>query len=158
MTMKPAPIPPGYDGVTPYLYIRGAAKALDFYKRAFGARELMRMDGPDGKIGHAEIAIGKAIVMLADESPAMDALSPETIGGTASSFLVYVPDVDAVFQQALKAGAKELSPVENKFYGDRMGMLTDPFGHQWAIGTHIEDVSPEEMGRRAAAQAKSGGA
>jgi PhnB protein len=156
MTTKPAPIPPGFEGATPYLYIRGAAKALDFYKRAFGARELMRMDGPDEKIGHAEIAIGKAIVMLADESPAMNALSPETIGGTAASFLIYVPDVDAVFQQALKAGATELSPVENKFYGDRMGMLKDPFGHQWAIGTHIEDVSPEELERRAKAKAGGG--
>lgn len=156
MTTKPAPIPPGYEGATPYIYIRGAAKALDFYKRAFGAKEEMRMEGPDGKIGHAEIAIGKAHIMLADEAPAMNALSPETIGGTAASFLIYVPDVDKVFRQALDAGATELRPLENKFYGDRMGMLKDPFGHQWAIGTHIEDVSPEEMGRRAAAQTKAG--
>ncbi len=155
-TTKPNPIPPGFEGATPYLYIKGAAKAIDFYKRAFGATERMRMDGPDGKIGHAEIAIGKAIVMLADESPAMHALSPVTIGGTAAGFLIYVEDVDKVFQQALKAGATQLSPVENKFYGDRMGGLKDPFGHQWYLGTHIEDVSPEEMGRRAAEMAKAG--
>jgi len=154
MPQKPAPIPPGYEGATPYLYIRGAAKALDFYQRAFGARELMRFPGPDGTIGHAEIAIGKAVVMLADETPAMNALSPETIGGTAASFLIYVPDVDAVFQQALKAGAKQLRPVEDKFYGDRSGMVIDPFGHQWAFATHIEDVSPEEMERRIAAMPK----
>jgi PhnB protein len=154
MTTRPAPIPPGYEGATPYLYITGAAKAIDFYKRAFGAREVMRMDGPNGTIGHAEIAIGKAVVMLADESPAMHALSPMTIGGTAASFLIYVEDVDKVFDQAVKAGATVLSPVENKFYGDRMGGLKDPFGHQWFLGTHVEDVSPEEMKRRAAAMAK----
>ena len=156
MATKPNPIPPGYEGATPYLYIKGAAKALDFYKRAFGAKEEMRMEGPDGTIGHAEFTVGKARVMLADECPTMDALSPETIGGTAASFLIYVPDVDAVFQQALKAGATQLRPVENKFYGDRMGMLKDPFGHQWALGTHVEDVTPEEMGRRAAEMAKAG--
>ncbi|MGE5345533.1 MAG: VOC family protein, partial [Acidithiobacillales bacterium] len=151
MTIKPAPIPPGFEGATPYLYIRGAAKALDFYQRAFGARVEVRMDGPDGKVGHAEISVGKARVMLADEHPEMNALSPETIGGTAASFLIYVPDVDAVFQQAVKAGAKPLRPVEDKFYGDRSGMILDPFGHQWALATHIEDVSPEEMKRRMAA-------
>ena len=149
-------IPDGYHAVTPYLIVKGATRALEFYKRAFGAVELLRMDGPDGTIGHAEIAIGKAIVMLADECPAMHALSPVTIGGTAASFLIYVEDVDKVFQQALKAGALQLQPVENKFYGDRMGTLKDPFGHQWALGTHVEDVSPEEMGRRAAEMAKAG--
>jgi PhnB protein len=158
MATKPSPIPPGYEGATPYLYVKGAAKAIDFYKRAFGAQERMRMDGPNGTIGHAEIAIGKANIMLADESPAMNALSPVTIGGTAASFLIYVEDVDKVFQQALKAGATQLSPVEDKFYGDRMGGLKDPFGHQWYLGTHIEDVSPEEMGRRAAAAAAAAGA
>jgi PhnB protein len=116
----------------------------------------MRFPGPDGMIGHAEIAIGKAIIMLADEVPAMDARSPETIGGTSASFLIYVPDVDAVFRQALKAGAKELRPVEDKFYGDRSGMLMDPFGHQWAFATHVEDVSPEEMDRRAKAKSPGG--
>jgi PhnB protein len=155
MATKPNPIPPGFEGATPYLYVKGAAKAIDFYKRAFGAQERMRMDGPNGTIGHAEIAIGKAVVMLADESPAMHALSPVTIGGTAASFLIYVEDVDKVFQQALKAGATQLSPVENKFYGDRMGGLKDPFGHQWFLATHVEDVSPEEMGRRAAEMAKA---
>ena len=156
MATKPNPIPPGYEGATPYLYIKGAAKALDFYKRAFGAKEEMRMEGPDGTIGHAEFSVGKARVMLSDEAPSMHALSPATIGGTAAGFLIYVPDVDAVFQQALKAGATQLSPVENKFYGDRMGTLKDPFGHQWYLGTHVEDVSPEEMGRRAAEMAKAG--
>ncbi len=155
MATKPSPIPPGYEGATPYLYVRGAARALDFYKRAFGAKEDMRMEGPDGRIGHAEFSVGRARVMLADESPAMQALSPDAIGGTAASFVIYVPDVDKVFQQALKAGATQLQPVENKFYGDRMGMLKDPFGHQWAIGTHIEDVTPEEMQRRAAEQVKA---
>ncbi len=154
MATKPDPVPSGYEGATPYLYIRGAATAIDFYKRAFGAQEIMRMEGPGGTVGHAEIAIGKAHIMLADEAPAMNALSPQTIGGTAGSILLYVPDVDAVFKQALKAGATQLRPVENKFYGDRSGMLTDPFGHQWAFATHVEDVSPEEMDRRARAQAK----
>ncbi len=156
MATKPNPIPAGYEGVTPYLYIRGAAKAIDFYKRAFGAKERARFPGPEGTVGHAEITIGKSVVMLADESPKMNALSPQTIGGTAASFLVYFDDVDKVFQQALKAGAKELQPVQNKFYGDRSGMLTDPFGHQWALATHVEDVSPEEMQRRMAALPKSG--
>jgi PhnB protein len=155
MATKPSPIPPGYEGATPNLYIRGAAKALDFYKRAFGAKEEMSMEAPNGKIGHAVFSVGKARVMLADESPAMNALSPETIGGTAASFLIYVPDVDRVFRQALEAGAKQLRPVENQFYGDRMGMLKDPFGHHWAIGTHVEDVSHEEMDRRAAEKAKA---
>ncbi len=153
MTTKPAPIPPDYVGGTPYLYIRGAAKALDFYKRAFGAKEEMRMEGPDGKIGHAEIAIGKARIMLADESPAMGIRSPETLGGTSFSLLLYVENVDAFFKRALAAGAKEQRPVADQFYGDRLGMLMDPFGHQWGFATHIEDVSREEMERRAKAQA-----
>ncbi len=154
MATKTSPIPPGFEGATPYLYIKGAAKAIDFYKRAFGATERMRMDGPNGTIGHAEIAIGKAIIMLADESPAMHALSPATIGGTAASFLIYVENVDEVFARAVKAGATVLSPVEDKFYGDRMGGLKDPFGHQWFLATHVEDVSPEEMQRRMAALPK----
>ncbi len=154
MATKPLPIPAGFEGATPYLYIRGAAKALDFYKRAFGAKVEVRMDAPDGKVAHAEFSVGKARVMLADEHPEMDALSPETIGGTAASFLIYVEDVDKVFQQALKAGAKQLRPVEDKFDGDRTGMVIDPFGHQWALATHLEDVSPEEMKRRMAAMAK----
>ena len=153
-TKKPTPIPPGSKGATPYLYIRGAAKALDFYARAFGAKELMRMDGPNGTIGHAEIAVGKAQVMLADENPSMGIKSPDTLGGTSVSMFVYVKDVDAFFKRALDAGAKELKPVADQFYGDRMGFLMDPFGHQWGFATHVEDVSPEEMARRAAAMAK----
>ena len=153
-TTKPAPIPAGAEGATPYLYIRGAAKALDFYKRAFGAKELMRMDGPNGSVGHAEIAIGKAHVMLADENPAMNALSPDALRGTAVSMYVYVEDVDAFFQRAVEAGATVLKPVADQFYGDRSCFLKDPFGHQWGFATHVEDVSPEEMERRAAAMAK----
>jgi PhnB protein len=154
MTTKPAPIPAGSEGATPYLYIRGAAKALDFYKRAFGAREEMRMEAPGGKIGHAEIAIGKAHIMLADEMPEMGIRSPDTLGGTSFSMFVYVEDVDSFFKRAVEAGATELRPVADQFYGDRMGFLKDPFGHQWGFATHIEDVSREEMERRAAAQAK----
>jgi PhnB protein len=153
---KPAPIPAGSEGATPYLYIRGAAKALDFYKRAFGAKEEMRMEGPGGTIGHAEIAIGKAHVMLADENAAMNALSPDTLGGTSASMFVYVEDVDSFFKRALAAGATQLKPVADQFYGDRMGFLKDPFGHQWGFASHVEDVSREEMERRAAAMAKSG--
>jgi len=153
MATKPNPIPPGYEGATPYLYIKGAAKALDFYKRAFGARELMRMDGPDGTIGHAEIAIGKAHVMMADENAAMNALSPDTLGGTSASFYVYVEDVDAFFKQAVGAGATVLKPVADQFYGDRSCFLKDPFGHQWGFASHVEDVTREEMERRAAAMA-----
>jgi PhnB protein len=153
-TTKPAPIPAGAEGATPYLYIRGAAKALDFYQRAFGAKEEMRMDGPNGTVGHAEIAIGKAHVMLADENPSMGIKSPDTLGGTSVSMFVYVEDVDSFFKRALAAGAIELKPVADQFYGDRSGFLRDPFGHQWGFATHVEDVSHEEMDRRAAAMAK----
>jgi PhnB protein len=142
------PIPDGYHTATPYLYIKGAADAIEFYKKAFGAVELFRMDGPGGTIGHAEIKIGDSPIMLADEFPDMGAVSPTTLGGAGVSILLYVEDVDAMAAQAVAAGAKVLQPVENKFYGDRMGSLQDPFGHQWHLGTHIEDVSPEEMGRR----------
>ncbi len=145
------PIPDGYPVITPYLFIKGAAQALEFYKQAFGAVERLRLDGPNGSIGHAEIEIGTGVIMLADEHPGMRALSPATIGGTPVMLHVYVPDVDATFQRAVAAGATVLQPVENKFYGDRSGSLQDPFGHQWAIATHVEDVSPEETARRAAA-------
>ena len=141
------PIPDGYHSVTPYLYIKGAAKAIDFYKRAFGATERMRMPGPNGTVGHAEIEIGDSVVMLADAPPT----AADTSRGVTSSLLIYVKDVDATWKQALAAGASELQPLENKFYGDRMGMVRDPFGHEWSLGTHIEDVSPEEMERRMAA-------
>jgi PhnB protein len=146
------PIPAGYHTLTPYLYIRGAADAIEFYKKAFGAKELFRMPGPDGKIGHAEIQIGDSIVMLADEYPEQGFTSPQSLKGTAASFLLYVKDVDSAFKQAVDAGAKVTQPLENKFYGDRMGSLADPFGHSWFMGTHIEDLTPEEMTKRAQAQ------
>ena len=150
------PIPDTYPGATPYLICRGAAKAIEFYKKAFGAVERGRMDGPGGRIGHAEIAIGKAIIMLADEHPEMDARSPQTIGGTPVSVYVYVNDVDALARQAEAAGAKILRAVANQFYGDRSVFLEDPFGHRWGFATHVEDVSMEEMKKRMAARAAGG--
>ncbi len=146
------PIPENYHAVTPYLIVNGAAKAIDFYKNVFGAQEIMRMPGPNGKVGHAELKIGDSIIMLADEHPEMDAQSPQSVGGTPVSLLVYVEDVDNVFKKALSAGAKESRPVKDQFYGDRSGIITDPFGHKWSVATHVEDVSPEEMQRRMAAQ------
>lgn len=147
--MATQPIPQGYHSVTPYLIIQGAAGAIDFYKRAFGAQELMRIAGPDGRIGHAEIRIGDSPVMLADEHPEMGYRSPQSIGGTPVSLMVYVERVDEIFRQAVSAGAKELQPVKDQFYGDRSGTLQDPFGHVWTVSTHVEDIAPEEMGRRA---------
>jgi PhnB protein len=154
--MAVKPIPDGYAEITPYLFIDGAGAAIDYYKTVFGAEERMRMPGPDGKIGHAELTIGNSVLMLADESPEMGALGPKTVGGTAVSLMVYVPDVDATFKTAVANGAKELQPIEDKFYGDRSGELEDPFGHRWSVSTHIEDVSEEEMGRRI--EAMMGGA
>lgn len=151
MTTRPKPIPDGYHTVTPYLIIRDAAKALDFYKRAFGATESVRMAMPDGKVMHAEIKIGDSTIMLSDESPHMDARSPESLGGTPMVILLYLENVDARFNQAIAAGAKVLRPVENQFYGDRSGTVADPFGHRWTLATHIEDVDPQEMRRRAEA-------
>jgi PhnB protein len=148
--MAVKPIPDGYHSVTPYLVVHDGAGAIDFYKQAFGAVETVRMGGPDGKIGHAEIRIGDSHVMLADESPGMGHRSAQSIGATPVSLVLYVEDVDAQFKQAIAAGAKELRPVEDQFYGDRMGTLVDPFGHVWSLGTHKEDVSPEEMNRRMA--------
>jgi PhnB protein len=145
------PIPDGYHSVTPYLNIKGAAEAIDFYKKAFGATELFRMPQPDGRIGHAELQIGDSRIMLADEFPEMKNFGPQTLGGSAVGLLLYVNDVDSVFEQAVAAGATETRAVEDKFYGDRGGTLTDPFGHVWHIATHTEDVSPEEMEKRAAA-------
>jgi PhnB protein len=144
-------VPDGYHTVTPYLIINGAAQALEFYKRAFGAAETVRMPDPKGRIAHAEIKIGDSMVMLADEHHEMGHRGPRTLGGTSVSILLYVPDVDTVFDRAIKAGAKSQRPVADQFYGDRMGTLEDPFGHVWTIGTHIEDVSAEEMKRRMAA-------
>ena len=141
-------IPEGYHSVTPYLVVDGAAEALEFYKKAFGATELMRMPAPGGKIGHAEIMIGDSHVMLADEHPEQGHKGPKSVGGTPVGIMIYVPDVDSVFAKALAAGATQTRPVENQFYGDRSGSITDPFGHNWMISTHIEDVSPEEMEKR----------
>ena len=143
------PIPEGYESITPYLVMKGASAAIDFYKKVFGATERMRMDAPGGMIGHAEITVGSSVIMLADESPDMGFRGPKTFGGTPVSLMLYVPNVDEVFKRAVDAGAKQLRPVENQFYGDRMGTLEDPFGHVWSIGTHVEDVAPEEMSRRA---------
>ena len=144
-------VPDGYHTVTPYLIINGAVQALEFYKRAFGASETVRMPDPKGRIAHAEIKIGDSMIMLADEHHEMGYRGPRTLGGTSVSILLYVPDVDTVFDRAIKAGAKSQRPVADQFYGDRMGTLEDPFGHVWTIGTHIEDVSAEEMKRRMAA-------
>ncbi len=151
MPDKVKPTPEGYHSVTPYLIVDGAAAAIDFYKKAFGAVEVMRMPAPGGRIGHAEIKIGDSHVMLADENAEMNARSPKSVGGTPLSLLVYVENVDEVVKRAVAAGAKLDRPVEDKFYGDRMGAIQDPFGHQWYVGTHIEDVTPEEMKKRMAA-------
>ena len=142
------PIPEGYHAVTPYLVVDGAAKAIEFYRNAFGATELVRMAGPEDRIGHAEIKVGDSIVMLCDPMKEMGHKSPKTLGGTPITLMMYVEDVDKTVSSALKAGAQTLRPVENQFWGDRMGGVTDPFGHQWFIATHVEDVSPEEMKRR----------
>ncbi|MFJ3058601.1 VOC family protein [Herbaspirillum sp. NPDC087042] len=138
-------LPAGYHSVTPYLIVNTSAEAIAFYRRAFDATEIMRLDGPHGKIWHAEIQIGNARVMLADEHPELGFLSPQTLGGAGVSLLVYVADVDAVFNQAIGAGAVQLRPVQNQFYGDRSGTLRDPFGHVWSIATHVEDLSTEEI-------------
>jgi PhnB protein len=144
-----SPVPEGYPRVTPYLIVDGANAAIDFYCSVLGASERMRMPGPDGRIGHAELQLGDSVLMLADENVPMDARGPATIGGTPVSLLVYVEDSDAVFERAVKAGAKSLRPVEDRFYGDRSGQFEDPFGHRWDVATHVEDVPPEEMSKRA---------
>ena len=149
------PIPEGYHSVTPYLSIKGAAAAIDYYKQVFGATELFRMAGPDGKIGHAEIKIGDSPIMLADEFPEMEFVSPKTLGGSPVGLMIYVDDVDTMYTQAISAGAQEIKPLQNQFYGDRSGTLKDPFGHVWTVATHVEDVPPEELEQRAAA-AKGG--
>jgi PhnB protein len=143
-------IPKDYNTVTPYLVIKGAAQAIEYYKKVFGATELFRMNGPDGKVGHAELKIGNSHIMLADENPAMGQghTSASTIGGSPVSLYVYFPDVDRVVEQAAAAGAKILKPVENQFYGDRNGFIQDPFGHLWGVATHVEDVSPSDMAER----------
>lgn len=151
------PIPDRYHTVTPYLIAPGASEAIEFYKKAFNATELFRMAGPDGKVGHAEILIGNSPVMLADECPERGVRGPGSYGGCAVSLLLYVEDVDTLFAQAVAAGARVVRPVADQFYGDRMGCVEDPFGHTWHIATHVEDVSPEEMKRRAQAATRSAG-
>jgi PhnB protein len=146
MSVKPQP--DGYHTVTPYLICKNAAAAIEFYKQALGATSSMVMNAPDGRIMHAEIKIGDSVVMLADEHPEMHALSPQTVGGTPVSLLVYVPDVDAVFAKAVASGATVERPVATQFYGDRTGGIVDPFGHRWYLATHVEDVSREEMADR----------
>lgn len=148
---KARPIPEGYHTATPYLIIQGAANAIEFYKKAFGATELMRMAGPGGKVMHAEIKIGDSPIMVADEFPEMGVRGPQALGGSPVSIFLYVEDVDALAKQAIAAGAKELMPVQDQFWGDRYGKLQDPFGHVWDIATHKEDVAPEEIYKRAAA-------
>ncbi|MGH2980640.1 MAG: VOC family protein [Solirubrobacterales bacterium] len=149
-------IPEGYPRVTPYLIVDGGAAAIDFYKAVLGATERMRMEGPSGKIGHAELEIGNSVIMLADEHPEIDALGPKSVGGTPVSLHVYVEDADGVFESAIEAGARALRPVEDKFYGDRSGGFEDPFGHRWDVATHVEDIPPEEMSKRAEQAATSG--
>ena len=136
--------------MTPYLHVDGASKAIEFYRTVFGAKERMRLAGPDGRIGHAELEIGNSMIMLADEHPEMNVRGPKSVGGTPVTVLVYVEDVDRAFERALKGGARELRPVQDQFYGDRSGQFEDPFGHHWNVATHVEDVSPEEMKKRAA--------
>ena len=146
--MAVKPIPDGYHSVTPYLIVNDAARALEFYKKAFDAVELMRMPGPDGKIGHAELKIGDSHVMLSDPFPQASTTPPKELGGTSASIFMYVEDVDAVVQKAVDAGATVTMEVEDQFWGDRFGSITDPFGHNWSIATHVEDLTPEEIEER----------
>ena len=147
---KVSPIPEGYTSVTPYLIVKDAAKAIEYYKKVFGAKEIFRMDGPNGKVGHAELQIGNARIMLADENPSMGQghSSATSIGSSPVSLYLYIPDVDRVVERAVAEGAKILKPIQNQFYGDRSGFVQDPFGHFWGIATHVEDVSPQEMEER----------
>jgi PhnB protein len=142
------PIPDGYHSVTPYLICRGAAKALDFYKEAFGAVEVLRLPMPDGSIAHAEFKIGDSIIMMGEENEAWGSKSPQALGGTPAGLMIYVTDCDAVFNKAVAAGATVAKPMTDQFYGDRSGTVIDPFGHQWTVGTHVEDVEPAELQKR----------
>jgi len=156
--MAVKPIPDGYHTVTPYLIVKGAARAIDFYKQAFGATEIMRVPGPNNTVMHAELKIGDSVIMLADEqgTPAgAEYRSPQSIGGSPVSLMIYVPEVDKTFKQAISLGSQSKREVQNQFYGDRSGNLVDPFGHIWTISTHVEDVSAEEMKKRMAALPKS---
>lgn len=142
------PIPKGYHSVTPYLVVNDAKRAMDYYQRAFGAREIMRMDGPAGKIAHAELRIGDSVIMLSDEMPGAGCRAPSSVGGSTAGIFLYVENVDTVFKQAVSAGAKADTPPADMFWGDRYGKLTDPFGHSWSLATHKEDVAPAEMAKR----------
>jgi PhnB protein len=144
------PVPEGYPQVTPYLCVEGAGAAIEFYGRVLGTTERMRMETPEGTVSHAELQLGGSLIMLADEFPELGVRSPKAFGGSPVTMSVYVEDVDGVFERALQAGAKVLRPLEDQFYGDRAGQFEDPFGHRWSVATHVEDVSPEEMARRAA--------
>jgi PhnB protein len=155
--MATKPIPEGYPRVSPYLVVDGAQKAIEFYTTVLGFTERVRMPGPDGRIGHAELQLDDSVVMLADEHPEVDARAPSAYGGSPVSITVYVEDVDATFDKATRAGATAVRPPEDQFYGDRSATFDDPFGHRWTINTHIEDVSPEEMGRRAAEMGRGQG-
>jgi PhnB protein len=146
--MPVKPIPDGYHSITPYLTIRGAADAIEWYKKAFGAVELLRMPMPDGSVAHAEIKIGDSPIMFGEECPAWGNKSPHAVGGVSSGLMIYVPDCDAVFDAAVAAGATVVKPLTNQFYGDRSGTVTDPFGHMWTVATHVEDVEPAEMQKR----------
>jgi PhnB protein len=148
MAKPPAPLPRGYHTVTHALVVDDAAKAIDFYVTALGAKERNRMPGPGGKVWHAEIEIGDSVIMLSDEFPGSGLRSPKSLAGTTASVWLYVPDVDAAFARAVKAGAKAIQPPQTMFWGDRFGSITDPFGHSWSIATHVEDVPPAEMQRR----------
>lgn len=151
------PIPDGYNPVTPYMTIANAAAAIDFYKSVFGARERMRLDGPEGKVGHAEIEIGTSVIMMSDEFPEMNCRGPKSIGGSPVSIHLYVTDVDAVLRKAEAASARITRPAANQFYGDRLGSLEDPFGHVWHVASHVEDVPADEMEKRAAQAMKEMG-
>ena len=154
---KVSPIPKGYHSVTPYLSVRGGTAAIEFYKKAFGAKETMRLPGPKGDIGHAEIEIGGSRIMLADEYPEIDFLSPATRGGTTVTIHLYVPNADKMMQRATEAGGTVVQPMKDQFYGDRTGRLRDPFGHVWHLATHKEDLSMAELQKRAEQAAKGAG-
>jgi len=149
-------IPDDYPRLTPYLIVEGASDAIDFYSSVLGAEERFRLPAPGGRVGHAELQIGDSVIMLADQSPEMDARDPNSVGGTPVSLHVYVEDSDAVFERAIQAGARKLRPVEDRFYGDRSGAFEDPFGHRWDVSTRVEDVPPEEMSKRMAAASGTG--
>jgi PhnB protein len=144
-------VPDGYHTITPYMTVRNADQAMEFYKKAFGAEERYRLPGPDGKIAHAELRIGDSVFMLGEESPEMGNISPQTLNGTTGGMMIYCKNTDEAFDRAVKAGATVVTPPENMFWGDRYAKLRDPYGHDWSIGTHFEEVSPEEMGKRMAA-------